>query len=91
MKHLITYDEHINEAKKSKGKEWADIENRGGESSSRMRVDNTTKIKILRFIFDAGSEGRRYTDIVKYIVEKVNKRGKYDYKTNTKKKNREGI
>ena len=37
-----------------------------------QRAKNTKAYKILEFIFNAGETGRRYTDIVKFIVEGLN-------------------
>lgn len=36
------------------------------------RAKNTKAYKILEFIFESGENGRRYTDIVKFIVEDLN-------------------
>lgn len=53
-----------------------------GVKNDKMRIDDTNKYKILKFIYKSGHQGVRYTDIVKYIIEKLlNKPGKYDYKT----------
>lgn len=43
------------------------------------RSKSTTAYQVLKFIYDSGEEGRRYTDIVKFIVEL--KGEEYDYKT----------
>jgi len=46
---------------------------------SRLNVrGNTSTYRVLNYIHRAGEVGRRYTDIVKYIVEEINGR-KYDY------------
>lgn len=47
--------------------------------SRRVRIDDTVKYRILKFIYKAGHQGVRYTDIVKFIVEDI--KGKtYDHK-----------
>ena len=43
-----------------------------------MRTDDTMKYLVLKFIYQSGEKGVRYTDIVRYIVEELHDR-KYNY------------
>jgi len=69
MKNYIrSYSSFINEART---KQWLDdvTDNKG--NIRNVRIDNTIKIRVLEFIYEAGKEGRRYTEIVKFIVENI--------------------
>jgi len=68
-RYVKTYSDFINEART---KQWLDdVPDKEGNLSN-IRLDDTTRIRILEFIYDAGQEGRRYTDIVKFVVEQIN-------------------
>lgn len=67
MRYINTYNQFINEART---KEWMEVEDNLGKTSN-IRIDDTTKIRVLEFIYESGEEGRRYTEIVKYIVEEI--------------------
>ena len=67
-RNVATYSQFINEART---KEWIDdIEDKDGKLHN-VRSDDTTKIKVLEFIYESGDDGRRYTDIVRFIVEDI--------------------
>ena len=83
MNYIKNYTEYIAESSKYNWIE-TDLDSRG-RSTGKMRVSpeeskSTMKYKVLRFIFESGKRGRRYTDIVKYIVEELHNRV-YDYRT----------
>jgi len=72
-RNVATYLQFINEART---KEWMEVEDNLGKTSN-MRIDDTTKIRVLEFIYESGEEGRRYTDIVKFIIEEIKQMGPY--------------
>lgn len=74
-RHVYTYSEFLKEGKG----EWLDgVRDKEG-SFNKIRLDDTDRIRILEFIYEAGNTGRRYTDIVKFIVEAI-KGEKYNWK-----------
>lgn len=83
MKNILTYIEFLNEAQEwleTGKKESTDLSGKRTVTSDKMSISRTNKYKILEYIFKSGNEGRRYTDIIKFIVEDL-KGGKYNWKT----------
>lgn len=75
-RHVYTYSEFL---KESKGEWLKDVTDKYG-AINNLRLDDTTRIRILEFIYEAGNEGRSYTDIVRFIVETI-KGETYNWKT----------
>jgi hypothetical protein len=82
---VLTYQEFIAESKR-----WIDTGDKKVRASwynrspdetveDRMRIDDTQKYLILKFIYKSGHQGVRYTDIIKFILEDL-KGETYDYK-----------
>ena len=75
-RNVATYSQFVNEART---KEWLDdVDDKFGKIN-RIRIDDTTKIRVLEYIYESGENGRSYTDIVKFIVEEI-KGMTYDWK-----------
>lgn len=72
---LKSFDQFVNESRRE-GIFRGDLRT-GASSAFIERSKNTTAYKVLNFIYESGEEGRRYTDIVKFIVEEI-KGAKYD-------------
>jgi hypothetical protein len=64
---LKSFDQFVNEARRE-GIFRGDL-NKGASPAFIERSKETTAYKVLKFIYDSGENGRRYTDIVKFIVE----------------------
>jgi hypothetical protein len=74
MKNIKTYTEFLNEAEKysqAKG-QYIDSDYRSRFSETNQKYANlksNKKLKVLRYIFDAGEAGRSYTDIQRFYYE----------------------
>ena len=64
---LKSFDQFVNESRRE-GIFKGDLRT-GASSAFIERSKNTTAYKVLNFIYDSGEQGRRYTDIVRFIVE----------------------
>jgi hypothetical protein len=74
---LLSFNRFVNEAKRE-GIFTGGLKT-GASQAFIDRSKKTTSYKILKFIYSAGEEGRRYTDIVKFIVEDLGG-DRYDHK-----------
>ncbi len=64
---LKSFDQFVNESRRE-GIFKGDLRT-GASPAFIERSKNTTAYKVLKFIYDSGEQGRRYTDIVRFIVE----------------------
>lgn len=85
-RNVLTYQEFIAESKrwidtgkKTHRRSYWNYGETEKEYESKMRIDDTQKYLILKFIYKSGHQGVRYTDIVKFILEDL-KGETYDYK-----------
>jgi hypothetical protein len=76
-RNIKTYSDFINEAR---SKKWLDDVVDDDGNSNNIRLDDTIRIRALEYIYESGTDGRRYTDIIKFIIEDI-KGDSYNYKT----------
>lgn len=83
--YILKYNDYINEKKENMlnvGRHtpkynW--IYRNPKEREFNLRIDDTTKYKLLKFIYNKGSEGVKYSDVLRYLFEEI--KGKpYDWK-----------
>ena len=84
MTNVLKFQEYLYESSNKKHS-WVKIDPNGSERfahtaklPTRIRV-GTDQYKVIRFIYNSGHEGRKYTDIVKYLLV-TDRRGSYDHK-----------